>query len=114
MRCLTIATLFIAAIGFVGCSGKTAVDSAGTGASANMAASPQANGQPSAAPQPIVVGLKHRLPRCTVALYQFHRRPLMKLDLVLRRELRESRVLLDPKNLVTNPRSTEGNLQDMA
>jgi len=50
-----IATLFIAAIDFVGCSGKTAVDSAGTGASANMAASPQANERPTAAPQPIAV-----------------------------------------------------------
>src|SRR6478752_3833661 len=55
MRCLTISTLLVIALGLAGCSSKKAVDSAGTGGSANMAANPQANGQRNVVQQPIAV-----------------------------------------------------------
>ena len=55
MRCVTFLAVLAAAIGFSGCSGKKAVDSAGAGSSANMAASPQSGVQPQIAPQPIAV-----------------------------------------------------------
>jgi len=55
MRCVTILAVLAVMVGFVGCSGKKAVDAAGATASANMAANPQSTAQPYVAPQPIAV-----------------------------------------------------------
>jgi hypothetical protein len=55
MRCLTVGLLLAIAIGLAGCSSKKAVDSAGTGNSANMAATQQAQRQPNVIQQPIAV-----------------------------------------------------------
>jgi hypothetical protein len=55
MRCRTIATLLICGLGLVGCSSKTATDSAGGGTAANMAANSQGTNRSTGAQQATAV-----------------------------------------------------------
>jgi hypothetical protein len=55
MRCLTLGSLLVFAIGLAGCSSKKAVDTAGPAGASNMAANQQASGQPNVVQQPIAV-----------------------------------------------------------